>query len=62
MKWFIGAFFYMDLENMTASDWLTTVMSVVMTIVIGFTYYRIFHPRYKKSIESHRYHLMKDDR
>ncbi|GLP99198.1 MAG TPA: hypothetical protein EYM37_06330 [Methylophaga aminisulfidivorans] len=61
MKWFIGEFFAMDIAAMTASDWLATCMSVLLAIAIGITYYRVFHPRYKAELESHRHHLMHDD-
>ena len=61
MKWFISEFFAMDSAAMTASDWLATIMSVLLSVAIGITYYRVFHPRYKESLESHRDHLMHED-
>lgn len=61
MKWFISEFFAMDIAAMTALDWLATIMSVLLSVAIGITYYRVFHPRYKESLESHRDHLMHED-
>lgn len=61
MKWFIGEFFAMDIAAMTASDWLASIMSILLAVAMGMTYYRVFHPKYKETLESHRDHLMHDD-
>ena len=61
MESVISEFFAMDIAAMTASDWLATIMSVLLSVAIGITYYRVFHPRYKESLESHRDHLMHED-
>jgi hypothetical protein len=62
MKLYLLELFAMDVERMTPADWLGVVLTVITFVALAIAYFKVFHPKNKDSLESHRYHLIDHDR
>lgn len=62
MKSHLLDFFMMDIQHMTPADWVGVIVTVITFIALTFAYVKVFHPKNKVVLESHRYHLIDHDR
>lgn len=62
MKGFLLDVFAMDIPHMTPADWLGVIVTLMTFVALAVAYYKVFHPRNRVYIESHRYHLIDHDR
>ena len=62
MKSHLLDFFMMDIQHMTSVDWVGVIVTVITFIALTIVYVKVFNPKNKASLESHRYHLIDHDR
>ncbi len=48
-------YFYTDWAAMTAADWVGTVLTVVIFVVLSLIYFHVFRPRNKERLESYKH-------
>mgnify|MGYP003137048563 CR=1 FL=1 len=62
MKSILLKYISMELQYMTPADWAGVLVTVVTFVAMSIAYFKVFHPKNKTSLESHRYHLIDYDR
>lgn len=62
MKSHLLELFAMDIQYMTSADWAGVILTIITFVAITTAYFKVFHPRNKAALESHRYHLIDHDR
>lgn len=62
MKLYLLELLAMDAERMTPTDWDGDVVTIITFVILAIAYFKVFHPKNRKSLESHRYHLIDQDK
>lgn len=55
-------YFHTDWEAMTAADWVGTILTVVIFLLMVGLYVYVLHPRNRDKLESQRHIPMTEDR
>ena len=51
----LAEYFHTDWEAMTTSDWVGTILTVVIFILMVVAYFQIFRPKNRDKLESRKY-------
>lgn len=54
-------YFHTDWEAMTTTDWVGTILTVVIFILMVVAYFQVFRPKNRDRLESHRFIPFEDD-
>lgn len=54
-------FFQTDWAAMTATDWVGTILTVVIFVLMVVAYFQVFRPRNRESLESRKHMLFEED-
>ena len=55
-------YFYTDWQAMTTTDWVGTILTVVIFLLMVGLYWYVLRPKNRDKLESHRFIPMHDDR
>jgi cytochrome c oxidase cbb3-type subunit 4 len=50
----LGEYFHTDWQAMTAHDWVGTILTVVIAILMAVAYIYVFHPKNRERLEAQR--------
>ena len=51
----LAEYFHTDWEAMTFSDWVGTVLTVVIFILMAVAYFQVFRPKNRERLEAHKH-------
>ena len=57
----LAEYFHTDWEAMTASDWVGTILTVVIFILMVVAYFQIFRPKNRDKLESRKHIPFEED-
>lgn len=57
----IVQYFHTDWESMTTNDWIGTILTVVIFLLMVGLYVYVLRPKNRDKLESHRFIPMDDD-
>ena len=55
-------YFYTDWGAMTPSDWIGTILTVVVSLLMVVAYFHVFRPKNRGKLESKRFIPFKEDK
>ena len=57
----LGEYFHTDWEAMTVNDWVGTILTVVVFLLMVVLYIYVLHPKNREKLEAQRHIPMEDD-
>ena len=54
-------YFHTDWAAMTTNDWIGTILTVVIFVLMIVAYFQVFRPKNRNKLESKRYILFDED-
>lgn len=57
----LGDYFHTDWEAMTTNDWVGTILTVVIFLLMVVAYVYVLRPKNKDKLEAHKHIPMDDD-
>ncbi len=57
----LGEYFTTDWEAMTTNDWIGTILTVVIFLLMVVAYFQVFRPKNREKLESKKYIPFEED-
>jgi len=57
----LAEYFHTDWEAMTASDWIGTILTVVIFLLMVVAYFQIFRPKNRDKLEARKHIPFEED-
>ncbi len=57
----LGEYFHTDWEAMTVNDWIGTILTVVIFVLMIVLYFQVLRPKNRERLESRRHIPFEDD-
>ena len=57
----LADYFETDWAAMTASDWVGTILTVVIFVAMGVAYFQVFRPKHRDQLEAKKHIPFDDD-
>jgi cytochrome c oxidase cbb3-type subunit 4 len=57
----LAEYFHTDWEAMTTNDWIGTILTVVIFLLMVVAYFQVFRPKNRDRLESKKYIPFDDD-
>ncbi len=57
----LGEYFTTDWASMTTNDWIGTILTVVIFLLMVVAYFQVFRPKNREKLESKKYIPFEED-
>lgn len=57
----LADYFHTDWEAMTANDWIGTILTVVVFLLMAVAYFQVFRPKNRDRLEAKKYIPFEED-